>query len=307
MRLSLLEMSLAKFQTSAKTSRAAQYLAVLIIVSSAFFYLNAFKESHQIAPHEQQQCHCPSTSSCSETLVEYDPMTNNFTCTTSTESIPCPFRTQFNEDRDFMRYLAKKMNLNGKFPQTGPENVILEIGALDGLSGSTTYFFEKYLNWRAVHFEGSRVNFENLAKNRPTSLNVHVAGCAKEQRSTYVDSGAVSGVVSSMSESFKAAFHPNYDKELKYEVDCVPLSKYLKIFGINRIEVFVLDTEGHELDVLLGVDLDITKVHYFIIEEDHSNKPKEEKVRKILASHDFRFLGPFGETRNGFYENTNWK
>jgi FkbM family methyltransferase len=214
--------------------------------------------------------------------------------------------SQSGEDRDILKHMAKNLNVSGKFPLEGPTNVILEIGALDGLLFSTSYFFEHYLNWKAVHFEASRRNFESLISNRPRSLNVHVAGCAEAKNLTFVDDGAVGGIVDAMSDFFKSRFHPDLTQKLTYEVECAPLSKYLSIFGIRRIEIFILDTEGNELDVLLGFDLREIQVHYFIIEEDHSNVPKEETIRKMLADQGFRFVGPFGDNRNGLYENEKW-
>jgi hypothetical protein len=40
-----------------------------------------------------------------------------------------------------------------EFPYIGRDYVVLEMGGLDGVTYSNSYIFEKYLGWRAIHFE----------------------------------------------------------------------------------------------------------------------------------------------------------
>ena len=40
--------------------------------------------------------------------------------------------------------------------------VFVEVGALDGVSGSNTYFFEKERNWRGILIEPNPIEFEKL-------------------------------------------------------------------------------------------------------------------------------------------------
>jgi FkbM family methyltransferase len=244
--------------------------------------------------------------------VIYHSKDQKITCEKNGQEIQCPFSAQSQEDVDVLTYMFKtlssgKSNDNVEFPLKGPMHSILEIGALDGLMLSTTKFFEDMLDWRAIHFEGARENFKNLIINRPKSLNVHLAACEKEGKITFVDHGAVGGIVEDMSNKFKENWHPNGAERNQYEVDCVPMSKYLTIFGISKIDVFVLDVEGGELDVLKGLDLNVTQVHFFIIEEDHTDVPREENIKGILKQHGFKSVGTIGQGRNGFYQNMNWK
>ena len=56
--------------------------------------------------------------------------------------------------------------------------VIVESGALDGLTFSTSWTFDKLLNWTPVHVEGSPLNYANLTRHRPDALNANVALCS---------------------------------------------------------------------------------------------------------------------------------
>ena len=71
----------------------------------------------------------------------------------------------------------------------------MESGALNGYLFSTSYFFEHFANWRAIHVEASQGNYDGLIKNRKTSFsNIHAALCSENKDVHLIGGGgAVSG------------------------------------------------------------------------------------------------------------------
>lgn len=56
----------------------------------------------------------------------------------------------------------------------------LEMGGFDGLTESTTWLFEQCFGWRGILIEASPREFDLLRQNRPTALNLRLAGCKTE-------------------------------------------------------------------------------------------------------------------------------
>ena len=54
--------------------------------------------------------------------------------------------------------------------------VIMESGALNGLTFSTSYMFETFADWTALHVEADPENYKNLRGNREQAVNVRRGG-----------------------------------------------------------------------------------------------------------------------------------
>ena len=55
---------------------------------------------------------------------------------------------------------------------------MVEIGALDGMQYSNSWFFEKALKWNTLLIEAQFDNYNKLVKNRPNGWNENTAMCA---------------------------------------------------------------------------------------------------------------------------------
>ena len=84
----------------------------------------------------------------------------------------------------------------------------IELGALDGVTFSNTYLFEKCLGWRGILIEPSRKNFEQLKKNRPDQALLNAAICDSDSTLQFIENFAVGGIVEYMAPSFIQAWHP---------------------------------------------------------------------------------------------------
>jgi len=170
------------------------------------------------------------------------------------------------------------------------EGVIIESGALDGKQFSTSYFFEKFANWTAVHIEADPLNYEKLVINRPKSANIHAALCNKARLLHYASrlvSSATGGIVEFMSEHFLMTWHTkiyknrNLIKDLP-EVHCSPLKHFTRRLQLKHVDLWVLDVEGAEESALLGTNFDAVQIDVVMMEcEDNNRNITATKINTI--------------------------
>lgn len=162
------------------------------------------------------------------------------------------FYGQFDPPVD--RFIYERYFVDRKAP-----GVAIECGAFDGLTESSCRFFEESLGWACVNVEPYPPAFHKLVVNRPLSTNINVA------------------LSSSMSTvEFTAVIHPTFGedcnngsiqhtaqhKETLDTIGCtyrqyqVATTTYHDLVAAQRLEsvdLFVLDVEGHEHEVLKGM------------------------------------------------------
>jgi hypothetical protein len=171
--------------------------------------------------------------------------------------------------------------------------LILESGALDGVRYSVSNFFVKALGWRAIHVEASPPSFAKLRVNRPEALNIHTALCAQDAPLHFVsdaEAGSkapVSGFWEFMSDNLKNAYWPTTNVNALPLVPCRPLGPLLSMLGVTHIDLWVLDVEGAELEVLKTFDFSAVTVDVVCIEQDGGNPKKDAAVRALMEKEGF--------------------
>lgn len=171
--------------------------------------------------------------------------------------------------------------------------LILESGALDGVRYSVSNFFVKALGWRAIHVEASPSSFAKLRVNRPEALNIHTAVCAQDAPLHFVsdaEAGShapVSGFWEFMSDNLKNAYWPTTNVNALPLVPCRPLGPLLSMLGVTHIDLWVLDVEGAELEVLKTFDFSAVTVDVVCIENDGGNPKKDAAVRALMEKEGF--------------------
>jgi FkbM family methyltransferase len=184
------------------------------------------------------------------------------------------FYSQQNEDRIlFEKYLNYK---NGTF---------IELGAMDGVLYSNSLFFEKELDWNGILIEPTN-QYESLIKNRPNCYNFNYAISEFDGVVEFVGSGALGGIKDSMPNGHLKGW--GLDKELTYKVESKPISNVIRHLNIDRVDLFSIDVEGGELEVLRTFDWNIP-VYIVLIEMAKYESNKDEDCRKFLISKGFEF------------------
>ena len=185
-----------------------------------------------------------------------------------------PFKSQSDEDKAmFTQFYKSPPKCNGVF---------VEIGALDGLRYSNSYFFEKALNWKCLLVEANPENAAQLHKNRPNAWTIHSAMCQGDNVQ-FKGRGAVGGVIDDMPKQHMRNWIKSNDKLVT--VPCRKWSSLFTTYNITHIDIFVIDVEGAELSVLQVMDWSVT-VDYFIIETSSNPEAQitTQKIKSLLSS-----------------------
>lgn len=184
------------------------------------------------------------------------------------------YHSQSQEDKMFNeKYFKNKLN-----------GIYVELGALDGLTYSNTYFFENYLGWSGILIEGGYDNCMKLINNqneRPRSQIVCSAIC-KNDYAEFKPEGAVGGIDGELPKNWFGL-----DKKQSVTVKCSNISNILHIHKISHIDLFSLDVEGSELNVLETFDFTIF-VHYWTIEFNSDKEYKNRMVRELLIDKGYK-------------------
>lgn len=168
----------------------------------------------------------------------------------------------------------------------------LEIGANDGFKQSNTYYYERIRNWKGVLIEPIPILFEQCKKLRKRS-EVFNYICSEPEYSGSCKNIRYADLMSQVSGTFD---HKNdeekhinrgleiqkIDKSFEVEVECLTLSKVINKSSFNNFDFMSIDVEGHELQVLKGLNLEKHAPSYLLVETwDHEKK----EIINYLDSH----------------------
>lgn len=205
------------------------------------------------------------------------------------------FKSQQEEDKIIYNEIFKNIKIDN--------GIYFEMGAMNGIEYSNTYFFEKYLNWSGILVEPHPFNFKNLQKNRPNNIlfNNLVSNEKEKQLFMYYDKftlSGVSGIINTLPkkniETYFEQDHPWQNelrkKNLKKEfIVPVTLQKIIDESNVDHIDFFILDVEGHELQVLQSFNFTIP-INVMLIE----NNQDTFKINQMMTDKDFVFIKYIG-------------
>lgn len=162
--------------------------------------------------------------------------------------------------------------------------VFVEAGGFDGYWQSNTYWFERFRGWSGVLVEPVSELAKHARRERPRSqvfscalvgggfphpsVRMRVGGTM----STVIpDSPRAAGAIAHAEQGARIAHASSYE----VEVPTRTLSAVLDEAGLGAIDLLSLDVEGHEPEVLRGLDLGRHAPRYMLIEvlDDQRDKP----------------------------------
>jgi FkbM family methyltransferase len=194
--------------------------------------------------------------------------------------IPVRFKSFLKKFRKYNSYnnLDKKMlkYINYK------KGFYIDCGANDGVNQSTTWYFEKYLNWRGILVEPIPFIYEELKKNR--SKNNYFFNCALVSSSF---KGKKIDITYNKNDTLTAEIlNNNTTHKKKVETKTITLNKILKKTKLPKfIDFFSLDVEGYEFEVLNGIDFKKFQFKYILIE---TSNPK--KLNNFFLKKNYLFI-----------------
>lgn len=194
--------------------------------------------------------------------------------------------------------------LNDRYFKNMQNGIFLEMGALDGITFSNTKFFEDTLGWSGILIEPNPVQFGYLTSNRPKCklYEALVSDLDTEVDFRYFLNGyaAVSGVKETLPNSHLRAWFDNPQfRELEQscrKIRTRTLTDIVKDSGVDHIDFFSLDVEGHELNVLKSFDFSVP-ITLILIEANSEKKREIDECNTILTTHGYTFVEEFRDSR----------
>ena len=184
---------------------------------------------------------------------------------------------KFNAYHELDKKLLKYINYQNGF--------YIDCGANDGVNQSTTWYFEKFLNWNGILIEPIPDTFCELKNNRNKNNyfynNALVSSDFKSEEIEFFfnKKDTLTGKISS--ENFYKEINIKKikakTKTLNQIIDDVRISK--------QIDLFSLDVEGYEFNVLDGINFDKINFKYVLIETEFP-----EKLIKFLKTKNYNFV-----------------
>jgi FkbM family methyltransferase len=165
------------------------------------------------------------------------------------------------------------------------DGYFVEVGGTDGLLLSNTTLLEKF-GWKGVLFEPCRFWHENLEKNRTCVLDFRAVTSLDHQLISFSET-LIPELSTITSQKPKDSWQASRVTSLDYSVKTITLSTAFRELGLpSDLEYLSIDTEGSELDVLAG--LNMQEFRFKVITVEHAYETaKRVKVKSMLEERDY--------------------
>jgi FkbM family methyltransferase len=183
--------------------------------------------------------------------------------------------------------------------------IFVEVGAVDGICGSNTYFFEKERNWSGLLIEPNPVEFKKLKNiDRDLSIKENCAISNEEGDINFLSiegpCNVLSGILEFYNEqhlnrinreldsykSYKEG-HELYSKSETIKINAVKLQTLFDKYKLVDIDLISIDVEGAEMNVLESIDYNKTNITCFLIENNYGI----DKETEFLTSKGYKLIG----------------
>jgi FkbM family methyltransferase len=164
------------------------------------------------------------------------------------------------------------------------DGIYLELGAVDGITYSNTKYFEDYLGFKGILIEPQKNMFDLLSRNREKNILINKAISKNPDDVEFIGNTPCGGIKKNMNNDFINKWHKNSNS---YKVKTSRIDDILDIYDITYIDLFVLDVEGGELDVLETINFNKVEIYLMVIELDDTNPNKDNLCRDILKQNGF--------------------
>lgn len=205
------------------------------------------------------------------------------------------YYSQCGEDKFMFENYISKINIKNP--------IYLEMGAMDGIVYSNTKFFEETLNWTGILIEPHKLNFNKLESNRPNNKLYNNLISNTDELLDYINYtcstlSGVAGVLQTIPVNNMQTYYENDDKwqqEMRenylqtIKIKPITLTQVIKDSGFDKIDLFSLDVEGHEYQVLLSFDWSIP-INMFLIE----NNPQKNLIDILLLQKNYVYMNEIG-------------
>lgn len=172
--------------------------------------------------------------------------------------------------------------------------LFVEIGAMDGVTFSNTFYLEKNFEWNGLLVEPSKSCKALLYKKRNCAIDTRAVWSKSgyKLRFAEVSSVGLSGIKESFRRNTPSGFKTKREilgmKE--YNVKTVSLNDLLSEYEIGtNFDLLSIDTEGSEFEIIQGFNLEKFKPKIIIIEYDRTHELRL-KFETLLNKFDYRLI-----------------
>jgi FkbM family methyltransferase len=169
--------------------------------------------------------------------------------------------------------------------------ISIECGAFDGLTENCTKFFEDNLNWKTINIEPLNHIYKKLILNRPNSINKNIAlsdkiGSANIRVYNINNYGIDNNNASiNHTENHRKQLEiMSNNKYIEQPINTITYKQLIQDLKINQLDLFVLDVEGYEFNVIEGMIGEDILPDLFVIEHGHSEVGVFDEILNKLNS-----------------------
>ncbi len=190
-----------------------------------------------------------------------------------------------------LEYLNKK---NGFFVQCGGN---------DGYSSDPTYYLERIMGWNGIITEPLPI-YKLCQKNRPGSIVVQSACVSFDYQKDTIDFIAcnamsfIKGSIPNSDEWIKGGEESQKIKSKEIKVPAQTIQSIIDRYSVNnkKIDLFVADVEGYELEVIRGLNIKKNPPAYFLLEARDPSK-----LTEFLIKNSYEYICEI-DTNNHLYK-----
>ena len=176
------------------------------------------------------------------------------------------------------------------------QGVCVEVGAANGHRGSNTLYFEK-MGWRTLCIEPNPKYFKMVEETRKEAVQYACGSTNKESVPFTIFDIGQRNIMSSVSglKPDQRLVQEHLDKKLINEhyqinVEVRTLNDILQEADFDKqIDFISIDTEGTELDVLKGLDLEHWDISLLLVENNYNDSDIEEYLKNFGYIKDARW------------------
>jgi len=175
------------------------------------------------------------------------------------------------------------------------------VGANDGMYYDHLFHFARVYGWKGAAVEPNPMFFKKLKANYAALPNVVPVNKAvhRTERSMplyYLDSTSglpdwMQGVGSFDRDQVLASTRDFADVNARIEVidvACATLSEIIEEAGLDHVDVFVIDVEGYDAEVVRQIDLARWRPHTIVFEYRHLPQADVDDVKQLLQSNGYQ-------------------
>lgn len=190
-------------------------------------------------------------------------------------------------DRDLLFALARRQK----------DVFFIEIGANDGMSGDPLHYFIKRYRWHGIALEPVPDIFEKLQfvyRNDKNVIPLCAALSDRDGTTTFYrvkpgpDVPAECEQLGSFSRDVilrhKHVFQAIEERTVETEVETVCFDTLVGMFGIEKIDVIMIDTEGYDYEALKQIDIQRFQPSLVIYEHTHLDNTAKSASKELLKS-----------------------